>query len=360
MDDIFGIPPYGWEKEVKRRFFNRRLRSLTARHYENCEAYKRILDAFGFDVNGNYEYEDIPFLPVRLFKEYELRSVDKGDVVKALTSSGTSGQKVSRIFLDRTTSMAETKALTRILTSFIGKIRLPMLVIDSETVLGNRNIHSARAAGILGFSIFASDKLYALDEDMRLKTDAIRDFLEKHRGERVLIFGFTFMIWRYFCREILRMNYKPDLSGAILIHGGGWKKLEADSVSSDEFKKALNNACGIETSCIHDYYGMAEQAGAISMECECGYLHTSVFSDIIVRRPGDFAPAAYGEPGIIETVSLLPESYPGHVLLTEDTGYIAGEDDCPCGRLGKYFKIRGRLRNAELRGCSDTYAAGIQ
>jgi len=32
-----------------------------------------------------------------------------------------------------------------------------------------------------------------------------------------------------------------------------------------------------------------------------------------------------------------------------------GEDDCPCGRKGKYFVIHGRLKNAEVRGCSDTF-----
>ena len=55
-------------------------------------------------------------------------------------------------------------------------------------------------------------------------------------------------------------------------------------------------------------------------------------------------------------VSVLPGSYPGHSLLTEDEGVILGEDDCPCGRKGKYFHILGRLKNAEIRGCSDTYA----
>jgi hypothetical protein len=38
-------------------------------------------------------------------------------------------------------------------------------------------------------------------------------------------------------------------------------------------------------------------------------------------------------------------------------GVLLGEDDCPCGRNGKYFKVIGRLKNAEIRGCSDTYAA---
>ena len=59
----------------------------------------------------------------------------------------------------------------------------------------------------------------------------------------------------------------------------------------------------------------------------------------------------------MEVVSVLPESYPGHVLLTEDEGVLLGEDDCPCGLKGKYFKILGRIKNAEIRGCSDTYAA---
>ena len=93
------------------------------------------------------------------------------------------------------------------------------------------------------------------------------------------------------------------------------------------------------------------------MECEYGHLHTSVFSDVLILRPLDFSLAEIGEEGIIEVVSVLPESYPGHVLLTEDKGVILGEDDCPCGRKGKYFKINGRLKNAEIRGCSDTYAA---
>lgn len=80
------------------------------------------------------------------------------------------------------------------------------------------------------------------------------------------------------------------------------------------------------------------------------------FSDVAVRRAHDFSLAENGEKGIIQVVSLLPESYPGHSLLTEDEGAVLGEDDCPCGRKGKYFKIFGRLKNAEIRGCSDTYA----
>ncbi|MFH1512702.1 MAG: acyl-protein synthetase, partial [Bacillota bacterium] len=106
---------------------------------------------------------------------------------------------------------------------------------------------------------------------------------------------------------------------------------------------------------VFDYYGMAEQTGTIYMECEHGHLHTPVWSDVLIRRPLDFSMANIGEPGLIEVVSALPGSYPGHALLTEDEGRVLGEDDCPCGRLGKYIEVLGRIKRAEARGCSDTY-----
>ena len=57
--------------------------------------------------------------------------------------------------------------------------------------------------------------------------------------------------------------------------------------------------------------------------------------------------------GLIQLMSLLPTSYPGHNILTEDIGEIIGEDNCKCGLKGKYFLVHGRIKEAEIRGCSD-------
>jgi hypothetical protein len=232
-----------------------------------------------------------------------------------------------------------------------------MLILDSSAIIKNRAMFSARGAGILGFSMFGSKRQYALNEEMELDMKGLKQFLEEHQEETIFLFGFTFMIWQHFYKKLIETGYHPDLSKGILIHGGGWKKLINESVSPQEFKQRLHDACGILPENIHDYYGMVEQTGTIYMECECGHLHAPTFSDVLIRRPLDFSLAEIGEEGIIEVVSVLPESYPGHLLLTEDKGVILGEDDCPCGRKGKYFKIIGRLKNAEIRGCSDTYAA---
>ena len=286
-----------------------------------------------------------------------MRSCKKEEVVKTMTSSGTTGQQVSRIFLDRETSSLQTKCLAKIVSTFLGTKRVPMLILDSSAVVKNRNMFSARGAGILGFSMFGSKRCYALNEEMELDIESMRAFLETYQGETIFMFGFTFMIWQHFYKKLLESGYKPDLSKGVLIHGGGWKKLVTEAISPAEYKKALNDVCGIFPENVHDYYGMVEQTGTIYMECKCGHLHASCFSDVLIRRPEDFSLADRGEKGLIEVVSILPQSYPGHILLTEDEGMILGEDDCPCGLKGKYFKIEGRIKNAEIRGCSDTYAA---
>lgn len=360
FDTFLEAGPYSLGREEKEALLLERLEELTRRHRENCPAYARILDGVFWDA-GASGLEALPFLPVRLFKELTLRSVPEEAVVKTMTSSGTSGQAVSRIYLDRATASNQQKALVKIVSSFTGSGRMPMVILDCPSVVKDRRMFSARGAGILGFSIFGTKKFYALDDEMRLDAEGLRKFLELHRGEPLLLFGFTFMVWQHFYKELVRLKSEGvtfDLSDGILIHGGGWKKLQGEAVGRREFRDRLREACGLER--IHDYYGMVEQTGCVYMECGEGHLHASVFSDVIVRRPLDFGVCAVGEPGILQVLSSIPESYPGHSLLTEDAGVLLGEDDCPCGRKGKYFKVTGRLKNAELRGCSDTYAAGYQ
>lgn len=351
--DILEIAPFSLDKNAKEKMMFENLFELTKFHYENSENYKKILDALGVNFNNLKKVVDLPFIPVRLFKEFTMSSIPQEEIFKTMTSSGTSGQAVSKIVLDKETASNQQKTLVKIVSDFTGASRMPMLIIDSPSVIKNRLMFSARGAGILGFSIFGADRTYALDDDMKIDVPTIEAFLERHQGHPILLFGFTFMIWQYFYKELKKLNHKIDLSNGILIHGGGWKKLVNEAVSKEDFKKALNEVCGIKS--VHDYYGMVEQTGCVYMECEHGHLHASAYSDVIIRDTKDFSIVPHGEKGIVQVVSLLPKSYPGHSLLTEDEGIILGEDDCPCGRKGKYFEIKGRIKNAEIRGCSDTY-----
>jgi hypothetical protein len=346
--------PYAEEPAEKSSRLLAEMNDLTAFHAERCPAYRRILQAAFRDRTVFGNLAELPAIPVRLFKELELRSQPPELIVKTLTSSGTSGQRPSRIFLDKSTASNQSHALVRIVRSFLGVKRLPMVILDHPGVLSEKSTFSARGAGILGFSQFGADHTYALfSATMQPDWDGIDAFLARHRGERIFLFGFTFILWQHLLRSAEREGRRLDFGDSVLIHGGGWKKLEESKVSNAEFKERLRHNLGIRS--IHNYYGMVEQTGSIFMECEEGYFHAAEYSDVIVRDPRNLEVQPHGTPGLIESLSTIPRSYPGHILLTEDLGIVRGGDGCLCGRRGTFFSVLGRLPSAELRGCSDTH-----
>ena len=98
-----------------------------------------------------------------------------------MKSSGTSGNNLSKIYLDKTNSINQIKVLNKLFTDVTKiKERLPMLVIDSKSTLTNKNF-SARSAAIIGFSLFASKITYALNEDMTINLKSLRIFTKKSK-----------------------------------------------------------------------------------------------------------------------------------------------------------------------------------
>ena len=353
--DILRREPYSIPQAEKEQLLAAGLSELTRHHAARSPAYARILEALGHDPTADRAIVDQPFLPVSLFKTHDLKSVSDEEVRIVMTSSGTTGQAVSRIAVDNDSARMQTRALASSMMEVLGKARLPMLVIDSPTTVKDPRLLSARGAGVLGMMQFGRDHAFALNDDMTPNYMAIESFLERVEGRPFFMFGFTFMVWLHL-KSLLEVR-RFDLSAGILAHSGGWKKLQEIAVDNTVFKVALKRLSGLTR--IYNFYGMVEQIGTVFMEGEDGLLYPPSFADVIVRRPGSFEPAELGEPGIIEVVSLLPRSYPGHVLLTEDWGTVHGVDTGVGGRLGKAFTIQGRVAKAELRGCSDVIAANV-
>jgi len=354
LDQLFSLEPYSLSDSEKTEFLLSGIKSLTQYHLENNVRYRRILDSIDYNANEISSLGDLPFIPVRIFKEVELITNPADLLVRSVNSSGTTGQSTSKVFIDTETSNLQTRALVKILSYYLGKNRIPMLVIDRPSTVKNRTSFSARAAGIIGFSKFASNIEYALNEDMSPNWDIIHKFVGDYKVSPVLIFGFTAIVWQHLIKAMEVENVCLDLNEATFFHGGGWKKIsEIDQVTKECFKDTISHRLG--TKKIHDYYGMAEQTGSILVECENGFLHASIYSEILIRDPLTHEVCDLNVVGLVETISILPKSYPGHVLLTEDLGRRIGTDSCKCGKLGSYFLIEGRIKRAEIRGCSDTY-----
>lgn len=345
---VFTVP-----QADKERMLVEQLARLTEWHRARCEPYARVLDATG--QHGAIDrITDVPWLPVGLFKSHRLVSVPEDEVYKTLTSSGTTGQQVSRILLDRETAELQARALVRIMTDILGPARLPMLIIDTPGVVKDRTQFAARGAGVLGMMQFGRQHMYALDDAMDLHVDAVRTFLAKHGNAPFLMFGFTFMVWRYFVQRLAAEGV--DLSNGILVHSGGWKKLQDEAVDNATFRARLESLTGLRH--VYNFYGMVEQVGSVFVEGDDGLLYPPAFADVIVRDPETWAEAPLGQPGVIQVVSILPRSYPGHSILTEDLGVVHSIDAGVGGRMGKAFSVLGRAPRAELRGCSDTHAFG--
>lgn len=351
VDDLLNLPQYSLPQPEKNQALISILNHLHALHYDRSVKYREICDRIFGGATHFQHVEDLPFVPVSAFKNHQLISINENDIFKILTSSGTTGQQVSKIYLDKATASLQTIALSKIISHVLGPNRLPMLIIDSKAVFSNKSTFSARGAGILGFAVFGKDHTYTLNEDFQPDEDKLFDFLEKYNGKSILIFGFTFMIWQFL--QQAKLNKKYDLQHAILIHGGGWKKLVDLAVDNHTFRSELNRKFNLRH--IYNFYGMVEQVGSVFLENQNGFLHAPNFADVIIRDPVDFSIQRPGEPGLIQVISTLPLSYPGHSILTEDIGVLEGIDDAPEGWKGKYFRILGRATNADLRGCSDTF-----
>ena len=84
--------------------------------------------------------EDLPMLPARIFKKYNLKSIPNRKVIKKLVSSGTSEQKLSKIYLDKENAKNQIKVLGKIMETILGNQRLPMLIIDQNPTIKIRMI----------------------------------------------------------------------------------------------------------------------------------------------------------------------------------------------------------------------------
>lgn len=322
---------------------------LSRKHFEKNAVFRALANHVFCSVEAN-SLEEVPFVPISFFKRYQLSSVDPEDIHKVMHSSGTGGVK-SKVFIDKRTAILQSKILRQIGSKIMGSGKSPMLVFDSLSTRVGAGGYGARSAAINGFRAFASKQFFMVDANGGIDVEGAREFLEASDSEDFIIFGFTFVIWEIL-EKLDQLAVKKPLSLASfrLVHGGGWKKLQHLGVSEVEFANKVKQWFPVAS--IVNYYGMIEQVGSIFFECQSGFYHESDFSRVIIRDPNTLTVRNDGEIGLLQLLSVVPESYPGHSILSEDLGmFQAGI--CSCGDKHKRFKVLGRYSSSELRGCSD-------
>ncbi len=348
---LFLKKSYSLNHKEKISWFFENIKYLSKYHYQYSEEYKKISKSIFKPINKIKNIDDLPFLHSSLFKNFNLKSNKNKILTKSYTSSGTSNSNLSIVNIDLKTAYLQSIALKKIFLETIYLKPEIIFFIEKKNFLKSSASMSARGAAIKGFSQLCSRREFLLKNDNSINFEILKNLSKYTNNKPFIIFGFTNQLWELFVKKLINKNFTIERNKGIVIHGGGWKKMKDKSIKKNIFYKYIKKYTGIET--IHDYYGMVEQTGSIYPECEKGFFHTSIFSDIILRDEDLNPMKEFEKVGIIQSLSLLPTSYPGHNILTEDLGILKGIDNCKCGRLGKYFLIEGRVKNTDLRGCSD-------
>ena len=109
IEKILEENPFTNKKNIRNNFFIEKINELTRHHYDNCNEYKLILNSMNYKPSESYSLNEIPFIPVRIFKDYDMKSIKNDEIFKIMRSSGTSGQSFSKIYLNRNNAILQTK-----------------------------------------------------------------------------------------------------------------------------------------------------------------------------------------------------------------------------------------------------------
>jgi hypothetical protein len=254
-----------------------------------------------------------------------------------------------------------TKGVMTIVRDFVGSARRPYLVIDTPDTLAGHGELGARGAAVQGLRSFATEIVCCLRQNHPQSLDVdskkLWNFATKWRDTEILVYGFTYVIWNFLVKPLEAAGVRLNLPKVHVLHSGGWKRLEGQAVTKDAFVQGVTSVFGCGCDRVIDFYGMVENVGVVYPDCEYGNKHVPAFAEVIVRSPLTLRPVSTGEQGLVQVCSVLPSSFPGFLVLTEDIAEIVSYDHCPCHRRGTCFRFVSRVPKAEIRGCGNVETA---
>ena len=358
IDRLLTEPPYGVDPRQRQCALLALLKKELAYACERNPRFRNYVENWPIDFRAANQIADLPYLPVGVFKANPpLALVPPEEIKRTLTSSATTGQVPSRVVLDAATAKRMTKGVITIVRDFIGPARRPYLIVDTPEKTATQAEIGARGAAIQGLGSFATETVSCLlsgvNGDVTLDLEKLLGCAAKWKHAEVLVYGFTYVIWTQLVQPLQRKRITLDLPNVHVLHSGGWKRLEQQAVSRDVFVHGVASTFGCSENRILDFYGMVENLGVIYPDCDQGNKHVPAFAEVIVRNPLTLAPVKKRERGLIQVCSVLPTSFPGFLLLTEDMAEVISYDKCGCGRTGTSFRFAGRAPKAEIRGCGN-------
>ena len=302
--------------------FEREALALFRYQAEHCAPYAEYVRLLGVEPSDVQRIEDIPMLPIEIFKSHKVYCGEK-EPEMVFTSSATTGMVQSRHYVEDLTVYE--RAFTEAFRQFYGNERecsiyalLPSYLEREGSSLVYMADHLIKACGGGGFYLHDHEKLLS---DM------------SHDPNPKILLGVTYALLD------LAENYAPKLENTVVMETGGMKGKRKELPKS-ELHKVLCSAFGVER--IHSEYGMAELLSQ-AYSFGDGLFRTPRWMKVLVRDVNDpFARLASGRRGGLDIIDLANRSSCAFIA-TQDMG-VRYDDGS--------FRIEGRISQSDIRGCN--------
>lgn len=317
--DKIGQLPAGNFQEIAMEVFS--FQALANPIYAEYLGYLKVRAS---DVN---ELEDIPFLPIQLFKSFSLQS-GQWTAAREFTSSGTTGAQTSRHLLREEDWYRQNAR--RGFEQFYGSL-------ENYCVLALLPAYLERSGSSLVFMAedFIQQSKYA-ESGFFLHDYAalVRQLIYCREHEiPVLLLGVSFALWD------LAEQFPMDLGHTIIMETGGMKGRRRE-ITREELHRIFQDAFQVER--IHSEYGMTELLSQAYSQGE-GLFRPASTMRVLTREITDpLQNQQIGKTGVLNIIDLANLDTISFIA-TDDLGRVYEDGS---------FEILGRLDASDLRGCN--------
>lgn len=292
----------------------------------NVEPYKNFVKYLGVKPENVRSLEEIPFLPIEVFKTHKVLAKGKSTNMY-FQSSGTSQMQRSKHWIAE--PVLYRRSLETAFRQFIGHPEdieilalLPNYQENKHSSLIYMVDHLMRLGGRPNYYHRNHCKLY----------DAIER--AKSLGRKVLLFGVSFALLDY-----IEEGFPTDGNEELMVIETGGMKGRKEEITKDEVILQLKK--GLGTPHIYSEYSMTELLSQAYALGDAHYQCPSWMRVLIREIEDPFHYIGNGKTGGINIIDLA-NRYSCSFIQTSDLGKSSGE----------YFEVLGRIDNSDMRGCS--------
>jgi phenylacetate-coenzyme A ligase PaaK-like adenylate-forming protein len=310
---------------VKKAGFEPLALAVFAFQYQYNPGYRAFVQALQREPQKVNSLLDIPYLPVRFFKNSEIKTTAFTPAA-VFESSGTTGSINSRHYV-KDLSLYE-ESFKKGFEAVYGPVQdwciiglLPSYLErknSSLVYMTNRLIEwSGHEQG--GFYLNEYPKLFSVLTEL------------ESRQQKTMVIGVTFALLDF------AEKYKLPLKYTVLMETGGMKGRRKEMIR-EEVHSLLQQSFGLQT--IHSEYGMTELLSQAYSKGG-GIFHCPPWMKVLVRDDEDPFQIKESGPGIINVIDLA-NIYSCSFIAADDVGKLYPD-------VG--FEVLGRVDGSDLRGC---------